>query len=57
MPTYRLHKLDTFGKFQSSESIEADNDMEAVRAARAGPHNGGCEIWRARRLVGRILPQ
>lgn len=55
MPTYRLHKLDAFGKFQSSETIEADDDIEAVKTVRAGTHAGVCEIWLARRLVGRIL--
>jgi hypothetical protein len=54
MPTYRLHKLDVSGKFVSSETLDAADDDAAVTAARASNHPFVCELWQARRLIGRI---
>lgn len=54
MPTYRLHKLDVSGKFASSETLEAADDEAAVQAVRASRHPYVCELWLARRLIGRI---
>jgi hypothetical protein len=56
MPTYRLHKLDETGKFDSSERLDATDDAEAMKLARAIEHHNMCEVWLARRLVGRFSP-
>ena len=55
MPTYRLCKLDVAGKFASSETLEARDDDEAMKAVRASEHPCACEVWLARRLVGRVM--
>ena len=55
MPTYRLYKLDEAGKFTAAEGLEAPDDDEAMRAARAAGHAFACEVWLARRLIGRVL--
>lgn len=54
MPTYRLFKLDIAGKFTSSEELEAADDDQAISAARALEHPYICEVWLARRLIGRV---
>lgn len=56
MPTYRLYKLDKAGKYDVSEGLDAPDDMEAMRLARAKEHPFMCEVWLARRLVGRFMP-
>ena len=56
MPTYRLYKLDEAGKFDRSEGLEAANDSEAMRLARATGHSFACEVWLERHLVGRFMP-
>ena len=55
MPTYRLSKLDEAGKFHSSEPFEASDDDEAMKSARAAGHLCECQVWLARRLIGRVL--
>ena len=55
MPTYRLYKLDEAGKFTAAEALDAQNDDEAMKAARSHRHAFVCEVWLARRLIGRIL--
>ena len=56
MPTYRLYKLDKAGKFNVSEELNAADDAEAMLLARAMEHPYLCEVWLARRLVGRFAP-
>jgi hypothetical protein len=56
MPTYRLYKLDKAGKYDVSEELDAADDMEAMTLARAMEHPHLCEVWLARRLVGRFTP-
>lgn len=56
MPTYRLYKLDEAGKYNISEQINAADDAEAMMLARAMEHPFLCELWLARRLVGRFRP-
>ena len=56
MPTYRLYKLDEAGKYQVSEELDASDDSEAMMLARAMDHPFMCEVWLARRLVGRFRP-
>jgi hypothetical protein len=55
MPTYRLFKLDVAGKFESSETLEAPDDDEALKSVRASEHPYECEVWLARRLIGRVI--
>lgn len=55
MPTYRLHRLDESGKFESSEALEASDDDEALKLVRATGHDRIREVWLLRRLVGRVL--
>jgi hypothetical protein len=54
MPSYRLYRLDVAGKFTSSEELEATDDDAALIAARALRHPYMCEVWLARRLIGRV---
>jgi hypothetical protein len=54
MPTYRLHKLDIFGKFATSEDLVAADDDAALNSVRALRHPLVCELWLARRLIGRV---
>jgi len=56
MPTYRLYKLDEAGKYDISEQLTAADDAEAMMLARAMEHPFLCELWLARRLVGRFRP-
>ena len=55
MPTYRLHRLDEAGKFDTSEPFEASDDDEAMKSARAAGHDFDSEVWLARRLIGRVV--
>jgi len=55
MPTYRLCKLDDAGKFSTSETFEASDNDAAMQSARAAGHRCECQVWLARRLVGRVL--
>ena len=55
MPTYRLCKLDEAGKFDTSEPLEASDDDEAMKSARAAGHGHHCQVWLERRLIGRVL--
>ena len=55
MPTYRLYKLDEAGKFNTSEGLNASDDGEAMKLARAVDHPFACEVWLARRLIGRVI--
>jgi hypothetical protein len=54
MPTYRLYRLDLSGKFESSEEMVASDDDAAMSAVRALGHPFVCELWLARRLIGRV---
>lgn len=56
MPTYRLYKLNNAGKYAApSEEMEAPDDDEAMKRARAVGHSFACDLWLGRRLVGRIV--
>jgi hypothetical protein len=55
MPTYRLYKLDEAGKFAAGEGLDAADDDEAMKKARAAGHAFACEVWLARRLIGRVV--
>lgn len=56
MPIYKLYRLDEAGKFDTSEAIDAADDSEAMKLARAIEHPYTCEVWLVRRLVGRFSP-
>ena len=55
MPTYRLYRLDEAGKFAPGEAMHPDDDDEAMVKARAAGHAFTCEVWLARRLIGRVV--
>ena len=55
MPNYRLCKLDEASKFSSSVPFHASDDAEAMQSARAAGYSFECQVWHARRLVGRVL--
>lgn len=56
MPTYRLNKLDSAGKYgPGSEQIDASDDAAAMVKARGAGHAFACELWLGRRLVGRVV--
>jgi len=52
--SYRLYGLDGVSKVASGEWIEADDDHEAIEAARKRFDGGHCEVWQGRRLVARL---
>ena len=52
--SYRLYGLDGVSKVASGEWIEADDDHEAIEAARKRLDGGRCEVWQGRRLVARL---
>ena len=55
MPTYRLYRLDEAGKFGTGEAMDASDDYDAMDKARAVGHAFNCEVWLARRLIGRVV--
>lgn len=55
MPIYRLCKLDQAGKYATGHDLDASDDDEALKQARASGHAFTCEVWLARRLVGRVV--
>jgi hypothetical protein len=52
--SYRLYGLDGVSKVASGEWIEADDDREAIEAARKRFDGGRCELWQGPRLVARL---
>lgn len=54
MASYRLYGLDGVSKVASGEWIEADDDRQAIEAARKILDGGHCELWQGRRLVARL---
>ena len=54
VPSYRLYGLDGVNKVASGEWVEADDDDEAIEAARQKFDGGLCEVWQGRRLVARF---
>ena len=55
MPTYRLYQLDQAGKYAAGEELDASDDDDIMVKARAAGHEFGCEVWLARRLIGRVV--
>lgn len=54
MPVYTLYGLDQAGKIERSEPLEANDDREALEAARALERPYDCELWLRTRIVGRV---
>jgi hypothetical protein len=55
MAAYRVYCMDGVNRFTRTESIEAQNDDDAIRQARA--LMGDCfraEVWERDRLVARL---
>ena len=53
MASYRLYCLDGAGRIGFAEWIEASDDAEALRQARALKSGAlRCEVWESNRLVG-----
>lgn len=50
--TYRLYCMDGAGKIDLADWIEAADDEEAIRKARALKANSSkCEVWQGARLI------
>jgi len=56
LASYRLYRLDGAGKIIGAEWIEAADDKDAARQARARSSDATCELWDRSRLVARIDP-
>jgi hypothetical protein len=52
--SYRLYGLDGVRKVASAEWIDADDDCEAIEAAKTKFDGGHCEVWQGPRLVARL---
>jgi hypothetical protein len=48
---YRLYQLDGAGRITTAEWVEAADDEEACRKARAEYSSGRFELWQQKRLV------
>ena len=51
---YRLYQLDGAGSITAAEWLEAADDDEACRKARAQYPSGRYELWERYRLVERV---
>ena len=51
---YRLYCLDGANKVASAEWIEADDDQDAVEAAKQMMDGHDCEVWQGKRLIARL---
>lgn len=54
MVAYRLYCLAGRGMTGRIETLEADNDEEALHLARSMKLDVSCEVWNGDRLVGHI---
>lgn len=54
MAEYRLYCLDGANKVASAEWIEADDDADAVEAAKEAYAGQECELWQGKRFVARL---
>jgi hypothetical protein len=55
MPSYRLYCLDGVGRIGFAESIDANDDAEALALAQQLKSGAlRCEVWAGRRLVGSL---
>ena len=56
MPNYRLYHLDDAGKIERAEWLDAVDDEDAERQARAIELRSTIEVWDRGRLVVQIGP-
>lgn len=54
MVGYRLYGLDGVDRVASGEWIDAENDADAIAAAKDRMNGRDCELWQGRRLVARL---
>lgn len=55
MRTYRLYRLDEWGRIGFAEDIQAETDQEALNlAVDESPNPKKCELWEGRRLVATV---
>ncbi|HEU4695803.1 MAG TPA: hypothetical protein VFR92_02435 [Sphingomicrobium sp.] len=58
MAEYRLYCLDGAGRISLADWIEAADDEDAIRQARAMEHGAAkCEVWQRDRLVVKLDAQ
>jgi hypothetical protein len=53
MPMYRLYCLHK-GRITKGDWLEADDEPQAIEAARAQHPESDCEVWLGNRLIARI---
>ena len=53
---YRYYRLDGDGHIQGADWLDAPSDEEAIAQLRVKHSGGICELWKGKRLVGRIRP-
>jgi hypothetical protein len=51
---YRYYRLDGLGHIQGAEWLDAASDEEAIAQLKSKHSDGTCELWKGKRLVGRI---
>ena len=54
MPTYRAYLIDAENRVASCKPVDADNDAEALRAARQLVDGHDVEVWLLDRKIGRL---
>jgi hypothetical protein len=55
MPEYKLYRLDGAKRIaRAAELLSADDDDQALAAARKLARSGSFEVWQGRRLVATI---
>lgn len=54
LPSYRLYRLDGAGKIITADWLDADDDEDALRQARAQAAAGAYELWDRDRLLARF---
>jgi hypothetical protein len=54
--TYRIYSVDSRGRIVGDREIEAENDEEAIFAARSLQRTLVTEVWSRDRRIGRVPP-
>lgn len=55
MPQYRVYCLDSDGRIDFAQWIEASSDEEAIKKARdLKPHARRCEVWLQSQLISKL---
>ena len=53
---HRYYRLDGVGQIQGAEWLDAASDEDAIEQLKVKHSDGVCELWKGKRLVGRIRP-